>query len=197
VLVVHPSLPARTVGQLVALVRSRPGQLDYGISGGGTASHLHQELLLATADVRMNHVPYKGIGQVLPNLVAGRVTQTLLGITVVTPYIQARKLVPIGVSCARRDPALREVPTLQEAGSKGFDATLLAGMMGPKGLPVDVAQRLEGLLQKIVAGAEVRRSFESLAINPRFETGHAFQAKMKAEYANRARLVRQLGIHTE
>jgi tripartite-type tricarboxylate transporter receptor subunit TctC len=120
-----------------------------------------------------------------------------IGVTVLLPFLEAKRLVPIAVSCGKRDPLLPEVPTMHEAGVKGFEATLLAGMLAPKGLSPEIAQKLEAALQKIMARSDVRKGLQQVALNAVFDTGRNFDAKLKAEHAKWGKLVRDLNIQVD
>jgi len=148
VLVVHPSLPVKTVAQLIALAKSRPGAIDYATSGSGTSQHLSYVLFTSLAGIDMNHVPYKGSSQQIPDLIAGRVPTAIVGVSVLLPHITAGRLRALGVSSSKRSQFLPEVPTIEEAGLKGYLSTLPAGMLGPRGLPPEIVQRLESELRK-------------------------------------------------
>src|SRR4029078_5519945 len=121
-LVVHPSLPVRSVKQLIVLAKSKPGEINYASVGIGSGTHLAGELFNYLTGVKMMHIPYKGTGQVMPDLLGGQVA-VHFGSTSVVPYVKARKLTALGVTGAQRSPALPEIPTIAEAGVPGFEVT--------------------------------------------------------------------------
>ena len=196
-LVVHPSFPVRSVAQLIALAKAQPGKLDYSTSGTGTAPHLYHELFMSIAGIRMNHIPYKGITQQVPDLIAGRVPQMFIGVTVLLPFLEAKRLIPIAVSCGKRDPLLPLVPTMNESGVRGFEATLRAGLLAPRGLSPEIGQKLETALQRIMARPDVRKGLQQVALTATFDTGKNFDAKMKVEHATWGKLVKDLNIQAE
>jgi tripartite-type tricarboxylate transporter receptor subunit TctC len=139
----------------------------------------------------------EGITQQVPDLVAGRVPQMFIGVTVLLPFLETKRLVPIAVSCGKRDPLLPDVPTMQEAGVKGFEATLLAGMLAPKGMSPEIVQKLESALRKIMARPDVRKGLQQVALAAAFDTGRNFEAKLKTEYATWGKLVKELNIQVD
>jgi len=157
-LVVHPSVPARTVAELVAVAKAQPGKLNYASSGNGSSQHLFAALFLSMANAEMTHVPYKGSGPALADLLSGLVPVSVPSISNALPHIQSGKLRALGVTSLKRASALPDVPSLDEAGIKGYDATLWFAALGPKGLPPEIVQKAyEGM-------AEALRSPDVLAV---------------------------------
>src|SRR5258705_11965665 len=134
-IVLHPSLPANSVKELIALARARPGQLSFGSAGNGSPNHLALELFKTMAGVDMAHVPYKGSGQLIGDLLAGQVQLASMGTPVALPHVQSGKLRAIEVTGAARSSLLPDVPTVSEAGLPGFDVTSWYGVFGPAGGP--------------------------------------------------------------
>lgn len=194
VLVVHPSLPVKSVAQLVALAKSNPGKIDYSSPGTGNTPHLFYELFKSMARIDMIHVPYKSIGSQVPDLVAGRVPSAFIGVTILLPYAQANRLRPLAVSCTKRSQFLPDVPTMHEAGVKGYEGLQLAGMLAPKGLSPDIIQRLEAALKKITANPDVQKAVIKSGNEISFDSGSNFGAMMKSELAKWGKLIRDLGI---
>jgi len=151
-LVVNPSLPAKSVKELIALAKSRPGQIVYASSGNGTILHLAGETFKSMAGVDMIHVPYKGSAQAVQALLAGEVALTFSTMPPALPQVKAGKLRALGVTTLKRNAAAPEVPTISEAGLKGFDVVLYSGVLGPAGMPAAVVNKLNGELAKARPG---------------------------------------------
>jgi len=194
VLVVHPSLPVKSVKQLVALAKAQPRQVDYSSPGTGTTPHLFYALFASMSGLDMMHVPYKGLASQLPDLVAGRVPTAFVGVTAVLPYTKANRLRPLAVSCTKRTQFLPDVPTMDEAGVKGYLGRQLAGLLGPKGLAPSIAKRLEGALEKITARADVRDAVLKTGNEISFDSGRNFAAVMKEEMEIWGKVIRAAGI---
>ena len=197
VLVVHPSLPVKSVAQLIALAKSKPAAIDYATSGSGTSQHLSYVLFTSLAGIDMNHVPYKGSSQQIPDLIAGRVPTAIVGVSVLLPHITAGRLRALGVTSSKRSQFLPEVPTIQEAGLNGYLSTLPAGMLGPRGLPPEIVQRLESDLRKILGRPDVQKAILVSGNEPRFDSAANFGALMRSESAKWSRLIRSLDIRVE
>src|SRR5215212_36675 len=149
VLIVHPSLPAKNVKELIALAKSRPGQINYASSGNGSTQHLTGALFCKMAGINMTHIPYRGSGPVTADLIGGQVQVAFPGIAGMLPHIKAGKLRALGVSSAKRSPELPDVPTIAEAGVKGYDMVAWFGIAAPKGLPRDIQTKLHADLLKV------------------------------------------------
>src|SRR4029078_2299874 len=142
VIVVHPSLPAKTVKELIALTKAKPGKIDYASSGNGSTQHLTGALFTKMAGIEMTHIPYRGSGPATADLLSGQVTVGFPGIAGMLPQIKAGKLRALAVTSAKRSPELPDTPTVAEAGIKGYDVTAWFGVAGPKGLPRDIVLKL-------------------------------------------------------
>jgi tripartite-type tricarboxylate transporter receptor subunit TctC len=155
VLVVHPSLPINSVRELIELARKNPGKINYASGGNGSPSHLSSAYFLATAGINMTHVPYKGTGQSIVDVVGGQV-QTIFAVTTgVLPHVKAGKLRGLAVSSASRSMQAPELPTIAEAGYPGFDASFAYSLMAPAGTPDDVVQLLNREVKKAMALPDV------------------------------------------
>jgi tripartite-type tricarboxylate transporter receptor subunit TctC len=141
ILIVHPSLPARSVKDLIALAKTRPGEINYASSGNGSTQHLTGALFCKMAGIDMTHIPYRGSGPVTADLLAGQVQVGFPGIAGMLPHIKSGKLRALGVSSAKRSPELPQVPTIAEAGVKGYEMVAWFGIAGPKGLARDIQSR--------------------------------------------------------
>jgi tripartite-type tricarboxylate transporter receptor subunit TctC len=159
ILAVHPSVPARTVQELVGLAKVRPGALNFASAGAGSSVHLAAELLKLKAGIDTVHVPYKGGAPALNDLLAGNVTYMIENMPQLLPQVQAGKIRALAVTSARRSPFLPDVPTIAESGYPGYEATTWFGMLGPKGLPADVRQRLQTDTATILATEEAKAFF--------------------------------------
>ena len=147
VLVVHPSLPVKSVKELIALAKSKPGQIDYASSGNGSSQHLFTALFTTLAGIDMNHVPYKGSGQARIDLLSGQISVSLPGITSVIQHIKNGRLRALGVTSAKRSPQLPEVPSIAEAGVKGYNADQWLGFVAPAKTPPDAINKLNEAAQ--------------------------------------------------
>src|SRR5688572_12957725 len=155
-IVSHPSLPAKTAKDLIALAKAKPGNLLYASSGQGSIVHLATELYADMAGVKMTHVPYKGTGPAIIDTISGQ-TQLIWGsIAPVTPHVKSGKLKPIAVTTMQRVDAFRDVPTVNESGLKGYDVVLWHGLIAPKNLPRPILDRVNGELNKIVKNKDMQ-----------------------------------------
>jgi len=161
VLVVHPSVPAKTIPELIALARARPGQLNYGSSGSGGGAHLSGELLKVMAKLDVTHVPYKGGAPALIALVGGQVQYMFISILTVTPLIESNKVRVLGVTSPKRSPALPSVPAMAETpGLAGFEADLWYGMLAPARIDPRIVDKLQRETSRVIALKEIRDRFE-------------------------------------
>src|SRR5688572_7900164 len=156
VLVVHPSVTARSVKELIALAKAKPGQLNYGSGGTGSSTHLVAELFKSTAGIEINHVPYKGAGPALIDVLSGQLNFMFSGIVPALPHIKAGKLRALGITSLTRLGAAPEIPTLAESGLPGFSFGLWYGVLGPAGLPERIVGRLRDEIRKAMALPDVR-----------------------------------------
>lgn len=183
-LVVHPSVPAKTVGELIALARNEPGKLSYGSTGVGGANHLAGELFKIMADVDIVHVPYKGAAPAMNDLLGGHIPLMFDTLPTVLPTAAGGQLRVLGVTSLKRAKSLPDVPTLDEAGVKGFDATAWFGMYMPsaKGMPDAGAQaKMEIAMREILASEKIRGEFEKLGLDTGTLFGSDFRAFVDAE----------------
>jgi len=194
VLVVHPSLPAKTVKDLIALAKARPGQLDYASSGNGSTQHLTGALFASMAGINMTHIPYRGSGPVTSDLLGGQVMLAFPGIAGMLPHIKSGKLRPLGVTSGARSPELPDVPTIAEAGVKGYEMVAWFGVAGPKALARDVQMRLHGDLVRVLQSPEVSKGLRAAGQDPVWQdTPEKFFDFMKVEAAKWAKVVKASG----
>lgn len=194
VLVVHPSLPVKNVKELIALAKARPGQIDYASSGNGSTQHLTGALFAQMAGIKINHIPYRGSGPVTTDLLGGQVMLAFPGIAGMLPHIKTGRLRALGVTGAKRSPELPEVPTIAEAGVKGYEMVAWFGIAGPKGLQRDLQMRLHGDLMRVMKSPEMAKSLQAVGQEPAWQdTPEKFFDFMKVEADKWAKIVRASG----
>ena len=194
VLVVHPSLPAKSVKELIALAKAKPGQIDYASSGNGSTQHLTGALFASMAGIKMTHIPYRGSGPVTADLLGGQVMVAFPGIAGMLPHIKSGRLRPLGVSGAKRSPELPKVPTIAEAGVKGYEMVAWFGVAGPKGLPRDIQIKLHGDLLGVLKTPEMAGSLQAVGQQPAWQdTPEKFFDFMKVEAAKWEKVVKASG----
>ncbi len=193
ILVVHPSLPARTVKELIAVAKARPGELTYASAGTGGVQHLAGELLKITANIALIHVPYKGAGPVMPDLIGGHVPVFFSGMPPAMPHVRAGKLRPLAVTTLQRSPAAPEVPTMAEAGVAGFDISNWFAYFVPAGTAPDIIAKLNA---EIVRGAglpDVRARLADVGAEAAGTTPEELARFVRAESDKFARLIKLSG----
>jgi tripartite-type tricarboxylate transporter receptor subunit TctC len=194
VLVVHPSLPAKSVKELIALAKARPGQIDYASSGNGSTQHLTGALFASMAGINMTHIPYRGSGPVTSDLLGGQVMVAFPGIAGMLPHIKTGKLRPLGVTGGKRSPELPNVPTIAEAGVKGYEMVAWFGVAGPKNLPRDIQMKLHGDLLRVLKTPEMSKSLQAVGQEPAWQDSpEKFFDFMKIESAKWAKVVKASG----
>jgi tripartite-type tricarboxylate transporter receptor subunit TctC len=197
VLVVHPSFPAKTVAELVALAKAKPDTIDYASSGNGSSQHLFGALMFAMAGVRANHVPYKGSCQATNDLLAGRVPVSFPGINNVLAHIKAGKLRALAVTSGKRSPELPEVPTIAEAGIAGYEATLWLAILAPAATPKEVAARIQADTLKALAQEDVKQGFAKTGTEIEPRSAAQLSERLRAELARWAKLIRESGAKVD
>lgn len=197
VLVVHPSLPVKTVKELVALAKAKPGQIDYVSSGNGSSQHLFTALFTSLAGIKMNHVPYKGSGPARADLIAGHVPVGIPGIASVINDIRAGRLRALAVTGEKRARQLPEVPTLAEAGVKGYVADQWFGFLAPAGTPQEAIAKLNAETQKVLNDAALQEKIRTLGAEPDYLPPEKFGALLKTELVKWAKVVQEIGLRIE
>ncbi len=198
VLVVHPSLPAKNIKELVALAKAKPGQIDYASSGNGSTQHLTGALFCSMAGIRMTHIPYRGSGPVTADLLGGQVQVAFPGIAGMLPHIRTGRLRALGVTSTQRSPELPNVPTIAEAGVKGYEMVAWFGISGPKALPRDIQMKLHGDLLRVLKTPEMQKSLIAVGQEPAWQdTPERFYEFLKVESAKWAKVVRDSGAQLE
>jgi tripartite-type tricarboxylate transporter receptor subunit TctC len=197
-IVVHPSLPVKSVKDLVALAKSRPGQLNFGSAGSGSPNHLALELFKTMAKVTMIHVPYKGgSGQMIGDLLAGQVQLASMGLPPAMPHIKAGKLRVIAVTGAKRSPLLPDAPTVAEGGLPGFDVTSWYAMFGPAGVPREVIGKVNADIAALLAAPDVRERLASGGAEPAPTSPEDLGRLVREEIAKWARVVAESGARVD
>jgi tripartite-type tricarboxylate transporter receptor subunit TctC len=194
IIVVHPSLPARNIRELVALAKARPGQINYGSSGQGAIVHLTTELFLHMAGVKMTHVPYKGGGPAMTDLIAGHIQLVFATSQVGLPQVKAGRLRALAVSTPERMPAEPALPTVAESGVPGYEVTNWHGLIGPKGLPRAVVERLNGEMAKILSLKEMEERLQADGMSPAGGTPEQLFEQIRKEVGQWRQVVVRAGI---
>ena len=193
-LVVHPSLPVANVKELIALAKSRPGQLAYASTGAGQSTHLSAELLKTSAGINLIHVPYKGSAPALTDIVAGQVSVMFDNLPSVLPFIKSGRLKPLAVSSAARSRALPEIPTVAESGVPGFDVTVWFAVLAPAATPRDIVNRLNTEVVKAINTSDMRQRLAQQGADPIGNTPEEFSAVIKRDLAKWAKVVKDANI---
>jgi tripartite-type tricarboxylate transporter receptor subunit TctC len=194
---VHPTLPARTVKDLIALARARPGQLNYGSSGNGSASHLATEYFKLLSKTDITAIAYKGTGPLVTDLIAGQTQLTITGVPPLAPHVQSGRLRGIAVANEQRVPALPGMPTAIESGLPGYVVTTWFGPLAPAKTPRDIIIKMNTELNRILQRPDVRDRFIAESIDPLGSTPEQFGAYIKAEMERWAKVIRAANIRAE
>jgi tripartite-type tricarboxylate transporter receptor subunit TctC len=193
-LVVHPSLPVKSVAELIKLAKSRPGQLNYGSAGTGSAGHLVMEMFRTRAGLDMVHVPYKGAAPAMTEVMAGQVSMVFSNPLGSVGAVKAGRLRPLAVSGSRRLAALPDVPTVAESGLPGFNSTFFLGLMGPAGLPREIVMRLNSETNKALQRRDVQDWFATQGMDALGGSPEEFAARIRADIGEMAKVVRDAGM---
>lgn len=195
VLVINPSLPVKSVKELVALAKARPGELSYASSGNGSTGHFAAELFNQKAGLKMLHVPYKGNAQALVDIIAGQVMMMYDQVSTSSPLVKAGKLRALAVTSSTRSSLFPDLPTIDEAGVKGYEAITFNGLLAPAGTPREVLSRLQGEVAKIVAVPALRNNFLERGVELTASASpDEFTAYIRNEVIANAKLARNAGI---
>jgi tripartite-type tricarboxylate transporter receptor subunit TctC len=196
-LVVHPSLPVKTVKDLVALAKAKPGQLNFGSPGTGSTTHLATELLKSATGMKITHVPYKGVAAAATDLISGQV-QILSGdLNTMLPQVKSGRMRAIAVTSARRSSLLPEIPSVAESGVPGFDASGWIGLLAPAATPAAIIQRVNGIVVKALATPETRSRLSALGGEVSASTPEQFAAFIRSETAKYGKVIKSAGIEGE
>jgi len=194
VFIVHPGVPVKSVKELIALARAKPGFLTYGSSGIGGGFHLAGELFTSMARVNMLHVPYKGGAAAMNDILAGRIDMMFYSMAVARPHIQTGKLRPLSVTGMNRDELLPEVPTMDEAGLKGYEMTGWHGLVAPAGTPAVVINKLNAEIVRLLQTADMKRLWNRYGMGTPTATPAQFAEVIKSDYEKYSKLIKSAGI---
>jgi tripartite-type tricarboxylate transporter receptor subunit TctC len=197
VLVVHPSLPVRSVGELVALAKARPGQVDYASGGSGGSPHLATELFKKMAGINLIHVPYRGAGPALGDVLAGQVQVMFSSSASALPHIRAGRLRALGISSTKRSAVAPEIPTIAESGVPGFEAVTIFGLVAPANTPRTIVELLNAAVNKAMRIPEVGESMKTLGADVAVSTPEGFGSVIESEIKRWGELVRALKLQVE
>jgi tripartite-type tricarboxylate transporter receptor subunit TctC len=197
VLVVHPSLPAKSVKELIALARSRPGEVNYAGSGSGSTPHLAAELFNTLAQVKMVHVPYRGTGPAIVGLMSGEASVMFMPTTNAVPLARSGRLRALAVTSRERVPAMPELPTVSESGLKGYESSQWYGLLAPAGTPVDVLGLLSSQVVKIMQAPDMKQRLTGDGLVAVGSTREQFAAHIKVELAKWAKVIKASGARVD
>ena len=197
VLIVNPNLPVNSIGELIAYVKANPGKVNYGSAGPGSTEHMSGELFAAMLGASMVHVPYKGGAPMMTDLMAGHIQMAIETSGSAMPQIQAGAVRALAVSTAERSPFYPTLPTLAEAGLKGYDVTTWYGFLVPKGTPPEICDKLYGQISAILKTPEIRARLKEMGAEPGGETPEAFGKFIQAETDKWGRVAKEAGAKIE
>jgi tripartite-type tricarboxylate transporter receptor subunit TctC len=197
VLIIHPSVPAKTVKDLIALAKAQPGKLNYASAGSGVANHLAMELFKQMAGVDITHVPYKGAPQAVTDVLAGHMNMMFNSIAPIVGHIRAGRVRVLGIASAKRSPQLLEVPTISEAGVPGFEAENWFGMFAPAKTPQRIIARLNEAVVKVVRSPDIQSQFAALGADAVGNSPEEFAAFVRRDMERYARVVRISGAKVD
>ncbi len=196
-LVVNASVPAANLREFIALAKARPGQLNYASAGNGTPHHIAGEMFKQMAGVDMVHIPYKGTGPAVPDLIAGQVSFMSVEILAAMPHVKSGKLRALGIATGNRNPSAPEIPTVSEAGLPGFDVTSWYGILAPAGTPKPITERLAMEMTKAIATPDLNERLASLGATPVGNTPDEFGVHLRREGEKWAKAVKASGAKVD
>ncbi len=197
VLVVHPSLPVKSVKELIALAKAHPGELNYASGGTGSAQHLPMEMLRVDTGINIIHVPYKGLGPAFSDVLGGQVPMMFTGVSNVVPHMKTGRLRVLAIGSPRRSTTLPDVPTVAEAGVPGFDFDSWTGYLVPVGTPREVVVKLHADISRTLMAPDVREKLTALGFDLVGSTPEAFAALIRNDIARFGKLIKAAGIKAE
>ena len=193
IIVVHPSVPAGSIKELLTYAKAHPGELTYGSTGQGAFSHLGMELFKLMANVDLTHVPYRGTGPVIADLLAGQINLTVGAIVATLPHVKSGRLRALALTSATRSRLLPNVPTVAEAGVPGYEVVGWYGMFGPPHLPKNIVAELNAMLKRILDMPEIKNRIEQEGADVATSTPEEFRAIIKADIARYSKVVKVIG----
>ena len=194
---VHPSVPARTIKELIALAKANPGKLTFGTAGAGSVSHLGVEMLKSMAGVNFLHIPYKGVAPAMISLLGGETALMYDPVLTSLPHVKAGKIRALAVGSATRTPLLPELPTVAESGVPGYEASSWFGIVAPAATPREIIARLHATLVKAIGDKEVSQRLQSQGMETVLNTPEQFAERIKTDLPRWGKLVRAAGIKPE
>jgi len=197
VLVVHPSVPAKTLRELIAYAKANPGKLNFASPGDGSGAHLAGELLNIDAGIKTVHIPYKGIAPAVNDLLGGNVQMMFAGISTILQHVKSGKLVALAVAGPMRNPQLPDVPTVAESGLPGFDVTSWYGIVVRAGTPPEIVRKIQGDIAEALRSEDVQGKLAGLGLEPVGNTPEAFDALIKTESRKWIDIVRKANIQPQ
>ena len=197
ILVIHPSLPVANLKELIALAKARPGELNYASSGTGNTNHLAGELLCALAGIKMLHIPYKGAGPAIIDLIGGRLHLSFHVTISVIPHIKSGRLKPLAISGETRAAALPQVPTMAEAGLPKFEMSGWTGMFAPAGTPKSIIDKISSDMAGVLALPDIVEKLGNEALEPFISNPEQFAALLRSDMARFAKLIKDANIKVE
>jgi tripartite-type tricarboxylate transporter receptor subunit TctC len=197
ILLVHPSVPAKTLKELVQLAKAHPGKLSFGSGGLGTSNHLGSEMLKGLTGIDMLHVPYKGSNEAMVAMIGGHVDMVVIGVPPTLPHIKAGRVRPLAVLAAERLPYLPDVPTSREAGIPNYEVITSYGILAPAGTPRDIINRLNSDWIKIAAQADTKERLTAAGYEPMTSTPEQYGEFIKTEMVRWAKVIKDANVHIE
>jgi tripartite-type tricarboxylate transporter receptor subunit TctC len=197
VMITHPSVPARTLSEFIALAKRKPGAMNFGSGGSGTSNHLAGELFNIVAGVKLVHVPYKGVNLAMNDVLSGQLQLVVIGIPAAAPHIKAGRLRALAVIDSKRAAALPEVPTAAEAGLPNFEVTTWYGVLVPAGTPRAIVTRLNAEIVKIMHTPDMKERLAAMATEPVTSTPEGFAELIRREIAKWGKVVREAGLKAD
>jgi tripartite-type tricarboxylate transporter receptor subunit TctC len=197
VIVVHPSLPVRTLQELLDLARSKPEAINFASSGQGSVAHLATELFASMAGFKLNHVPYKGTGQALTDTIGGQTNALFGSVSTTLPHVRAGRLRPLAVTTPRRLVAEPKIPTVAEAGVPGYEAVLWHGLIGPRGVPAAIVERLNAEITRVLNLKDTAEQLQNDGVSPAGGRPEEFRAAIAREIELWRKVVNDAGVKAE
>jgi tripartite-type tricarboxylate transporter receptor subunit TctC len=194
ILEVHPALPVKNVKELIALAKSKPGQINYASTGAGQSTHLSMELFKSMAHIDINHIPYKGSAPALVDLIGGQVTVMFDNMPTSLPHVKAGKLRALAVSTTKRSFALPQLPTVAESGLPGFEVSVWFAVLAPAATPRDIVQKLNAVLVKALQSPDVKQRLAEQGAEPVGNTPEQFAATIQRDLAKWAKVVKDANV---
>ena len=197
ILVIHPGLPAKNLKEFIELARANPGKYNYASAGTGSGTHLAAELLKLQTKIDIVHVPYKGTGPALTDLLGGQINMMVSTFASALPHVKSGRMRALGVTTAKRSPAAPDVPTLIEGGVAGYDYSTWYGLLAPAGTPKPIIDMLNASNRKVLARDDIKQKLESQGVDPIVNTPAEFSAYMKSETEQWGKVVKATGAKAE